>query len=191
MDADKLRSLRKRQFIYMNLLFVIYGIILFALLFSEVANSVFYLAFSLVFFLAPIGYFAVKHAEPLMLFFPGMKELYKYEQEKLKDYWNRYQASTAILHTFAGTFLLIQAWNADHVPIIKSVPSWYLIAIPLFLLYIGNVNQRFHNKRIDQRTFEQLKEYIDDRLLFIKVFGVVALVVMLLWVLVLKIFSLV
>ncbi|WP_028776267.1 hypothetical protein [Shimazuella kribbensis] len=177
MDEIQLKNLRKKQWIYSNIIFLFYALLAYSVIFSGATGLVVYLVLAGIFLISPIGFFLFRTPQPLFLVFPGMKELQVYEKEKLKDAWFTYHVTFAILQVAATIFFIIQAFiRKPQIAFIEGIPYWLIFAISLVLLWLGNTNQIFHAKRIDTKTYEQLKVYAEDRRTFAMVFAVVALV---------------
>jgi hypothetical protein len=177
MDQVKQKVLRKKQLIYTNLIFLFYGIIAYSVIFTGATGLVVYLVLAGIFLISPIGFFLIRTPQPLFLLFSGMKELQRYEKEKLKDAWFSYYVTNSILQVAATIFFIIQAFIRNpKLAFIEGIPPWIIFVISAILLWIGNGNQLFHAKRMDTKTYEQLKSYAEDRRTFAMVFAIVALV---------------
>lgn len=177
MEQTKRNALRVKQLIYTNIIFLLYGIIAYSVIFAGATGLVVYLVLASIFLISPIGFFLLQSPQPLMLWFPGMKELHTYEKEKLKDAWFEYYLTNAILQIAAAIFFIIQAFIRNpKLAFIEGIPPWVIFAVSAVLLWIGNGNQLFHAKRLDTKTYEQLKSYAQDRRTFALVFAIVALV---------------
>ncbi|MCH5583823.1 hypothetical protein MK805_02425 [Shimazuella sp. AN120528] len=177
MEQTKWKELRKKQLIYTNLIFFLYAIIAYSVIFTGATGLIVYLVLAGIFLISPIGFFLFRTPGPLLLLFPGMKELLIYEKEKLKDAWFSYYFTNAILQVAATIFFIVQAFIRNpKLAFIEGIPPWIIFAISVILLWIGNGNQLFHAKRMDAKTYEQLKSYADDRRTFAMVFAIVALV---------------
>jgi len=176
MQKQKLQELRKRQWVYTNLVFVILLAIFYLLVLLNISSKTMYVLLGVAFLVYPLSTMLAKSPQPLVAFFPGMRELIGYEKDKLQDSWRHYYASSAILFVAFSVFFFIQAiFRPGNAPFMEGIPSWYLIAIPLVLFFIGNMNLRFHNRRIDGKSPEQLKAYALERMLFSIVFAAVVL----------------
>jgi hypothetical protein len=190
MEQSQLKQLRKRQLVYTNIIFLFYGLITYSVIFSGARGLIVYLVLAAIFLISPIGFFAFRTPQPLYLLFPRMKELQAYEKEKLKDAWFSYHITFVILQVAAAIFFVIQAFirHPKHA-FIEGIPYWLIVAISAVLLWIGNSNQIFHNRRIDYKTYEQLKSYAEDRRVFSLVFASVALVMTVLAIIVVWVMS--
>src|SRR4051812_43433035 len=104
------KELRKKQLIYMNLVFFLYGIIAYGVIFTGSTGFVVYLVLAGIFLLSPVSFFLFRTPQPLLVLFPRMKELQVYEKEKLKDAWFSYYVTNAILQAAASIFFIIQAF---------------------------------------------------------------------------------
>lgn len=181
MEESRLRTLRRKQLIYMNLVFAFTLLILLALVLSQASGAVVYTVLGIIFLIPPISLQIAKRPHPFLQFFPGMKELTRYEMEKLGDSWRRYYTSGFLLQFALSIFFFIQALMRDgKTPFTEGIPFWYLIVIPLIMLLILNLNLRFHARRMDQKTPEQLKVYADEKMLFSLIFASVSIVMTLL-----------
>jgi hypothetical protein len=190
MEQAHLHELRKKQLLITNLVFLFYAIIAYGLIFSRVTGLVLYIVMAVIFLILPIGLLFFRVPQPLHLVFPKMRELQRYEQEKLKDVWFSYYTSSMILHIAATIFFIIQAIIRNpKLPFIEGIPIWYIIGISIILLWVGNSNQIFHTRRIDQKSYEQLKIYASDKRTFALVFAIVALTATVLAILVVTIMS--
>lgn len=190
MEQAQQKKLRKKQLIYMNLIFLLYGIIAYGVIFAGSTGFVVYLVLAGIFLISPVGFFLFRTSQPLLVLFPGMKELQVYEKEKLKDAWFSYYVTNAILQVAASIFFIIQAFIRNpKLAFIQGIPVWLIFAISAILLWIGNGNQLFHAKRMDSKTYEQLKSYAQDRRTFALVFATVALVMTLVAILAVSIMS--
>lgn len=190
MEQAQQKKLRKKQLIYMNLIFLLYGIIAYGVIFTGSTGFVVYLVLAGIFLISPVGFFLFRTPQPLLVLFPGMKELQIYEKEKLKDAWFSYYVTNAILQVAASIFFIIQAFIRNpKLAFIQGIPVWLIFAISAILLWIGNGNQLFHAKRMDTKTYKQLKSYAQDRRTFALVFATVALVMTVIAILAVSIMS--
>ncbi|MXQ53557.1 hypothetical protein [Shimazuella alba] len=190
MEQAHLRSLRKKQLLYTNIIFLLYGILAYGVIFSRATGLVVYLVLAAIFLISPIGFFMFRSPQPLYLLFPRMKELQTYEKNKLKDAWFSYHITFAILQVAATIFFIIQAFIRNpKLAFIDGIPYWIIFAVSAILLWIGNGNQLFHARRLDNKTYEQLKVYAADRRTFAMVFAIVALVMTVIAIFVVSIMS--
>lgn len=177
MQMQKLQELRKRQWIYTNVVFVILLALFYLLIFFNLSSRVVYILLGIAFLIVPINSWLFKRPQPWMTLFPEMKELVQYEKEKLQDSWRQYYTASSILFLVFSIFFFIQAiFRSGHLPFIEGIPFWYFIVVPIILILIGNINFRIHIRRIDTKTPEQLKVFAYDRMLFSTVFASVVLV---------------
>lgn len=177
MEDIRVRSLRRRELFYTNLIFVIYATIMFGLIFNQATAPLVYTAMAVIFAISPLSMLIIRKSNILFYLFPGMSELLRYEKEKLGDQWLRYQLSNVFLQLAVSIFFIIQAVIRPANPFIDGLPLWYFIVIPFILWILGNLNIRSQARRIDQYNYEQLKLYTADRVLFTSIFSVVALVI--------------
>lgn len=190
MEQVQQKELRKKQLIYTNLIFLLYGVIAYGVIFTGSTGFVVYLVLAGIFLLSPVSFFLFRTPQPLLVLFPRMKELQVYEKEKLKDAWFSYYVTNAILQAAASIFFIIQAFIRNpKLAFIEGIPVWLIFAISAILLWIGNGNQLFHAKRMDTKTYEQLKSYAEDRRTFALVFATVALVMTVIAILAVSIMS--
>lgn len=190
MEQVQQKELRKKQLIYTNLIFFLYGIIAYGVIFTGSTGLVVYLVLAGIFLISPVSFFLFRTPQPLLVLFPRMKELQVYEKEKLKDAWFSYYVTNAILQVAASIFFIIQAFIRNpKLAFIEGIPVWLIFAISAILLWIGNGNQLFHAKRMDTKTYEQLKSYAEDRRTFALVFATVALIMTLIAILAVSIMS--
>ncbi|MBA4493107.1 hypothetical protein ACFO25_07500 [Paenactinomyces guangxiensis] len=177
MEESRLRTLRRKQLLYTNLLFLVNLLIVFALIAFQAAAPVVYTVLGLIFLIPPLSLQIMKRPNPLLFYLPGMKELFQYEMDKLGSNWRRYYTSSSILLVALSVFFFVQAVMQDGNKLfMEGMPVWYLVVIPLALIYIGNMNLRFHARRLDEKTPEQLKAYAYDKMLFSLVFASVSVV---------------
>ncbi|SEN03611.1 hypothetical protein [Lihuaxuella thermophila] len=190
MEERRLNNLRRKQFIYMNLMFAVTLILLLGLVLSRASGVVVYSVLGLIFLIPAISLQISKRPHPFLQLFPGMKELIRYELDKLGNSWRRYYTSGFLLQFALSIFFFIQALIRDgNTPFMEGIPFWYLIVIPLVMLLVLNFNLRVHTRRIDQKTPEQLKVYADDKMLFSLVFASVSVVMTLLGTLVVMVMT--
>ncbi|TCP69304.1 hypothetical protein EDD57_11027 [Baia soyae] len=177
MEDTQLRSLRQKELLYTNILFVVYAVIVFGLIFSRASTPLVYAVLAIIFAISPLSMVLARKSNILYLMFPGMNELLRYEQEKLGDQWLRYQLSNVYLQVAVSLFFVIQAIIRPAHPFSNGLPLWYFLVVPAVLLILGNLNVRSQARRIDQSNYEQLKIYTGDRVLFTSIFAIVALVI--------------
>lgn len=180
MEMQKLQELRKRQWGYTNLVFIILLALFYLLIYLELSSRAVYFLLGIAFLLVPINSWIFKRPQPWLTLFPGMKELVQYEKEKLQDSWRHYYTASAILFSVFSIFFFVQALFRSDRPFMEGIPFWYLIVVPVILLLIGNLNIRFHIRRMDNKTPEQLKVFAYERMLFTTVFASVVLAMTLL-----------
>lgn len=172
MLEGRLQGLRKQQVIYSNLLWVVYLAIPLSLAIWGATAPVVYSVLGVLMLVSPFWLLVLKRPNPLLLLFPGMKELARYEEEKLGEHWRRYNLSGLFLSIALSIFFFVQAvMRNGNDPFIVGIPFWYLLAVPVLVLWVANINLRFHSRRIDQKTTEQLQAYADDRILLSIIFA--------------------
>jgi hypothetical protein len=176
MQDQQRQALRKRQWLYLNGLFVAVLLLLGLLLAINVTAPQFFLALGLLFLVTPVSIWVFKESNPLLRVLPGMGELSQYEHEKLGESWGKYQFSTALLQTACSLFFFVQAAIREGgAPFREGIPIWYFIVVPVIVLLIINLNHRSHIKRMDGKTPEQLHTYAEEKRLFSIVFASVTL----------------
>lgn len=189
-EESRLATLRKKQIVYSNILYITYMVIIFGLISVRLSAPVLYGILGGFFVIVPIILYFIKINNPLILLFPQMKEIFQYEKEKLGENWRRYYTSGFLMQVALGIFFIVQAFfRAGDGAFIDGIPMWYFIVTPIVMLVIGNVNLRFHIRRMDGKTVEQLKDYAYDKMLFSTVFFSVALVFILVGAVVVKVFT--
>jgi Ca2+/Na+ antiporter len=175
MEESRLRTLRQKQFLFTNVLYLAYILLVAGLIVSGASAFIIYSVLGTVFLISPLAIQVMKKPNPFLLLFPEMKELYEYEKEKLGSSWRSYHTANFFLQIALSIFFFIQAiFHDSSAPFMEGIPLWYFIVIPLILLYIGNMNLRFHIRRIDTKSPEQLKVYAYEKMLFSIVFASVA-----------------
>jgi hypothetical protein len=104
----------------------------------------------------------------------NMKELDAWEREKLGENWFKYYFPGILLRIILAIYFFMQAGlYSGKTPFRSEIPLWYLIVIPLILIFIGNLNMTFHARRIDTKTKDELKQYTQEKMLFTKIFAAV------------------
>ncbi|TCS94788.1 hypothetical protein [Hazenella coriacea] len=190
MEESRLATLRKKQILYSNILYIAYMGIIAGLIISQLSAPVLYGVLGGFFILLPLLLYFIKVNNPPLLLFPQMKEIFQYEKEKLGENWRRYYTSGFLMQAALGIFFIVQAFfRAGDGAFIEGIPMWYFIATPIVMLVVGNVNLRFHIRRMDGKSVEQLKEYAYDKMLFSTVFFSVALVFILVGAVIVKVFT--
>lgn len=175
MEKTLRRRLQKKQALYTNIIYLIYILIVLLFILSRASAFVVYSILGIIFLLSPISLWLTQHPNPLLLLFPGMKPLIDDEKERLGDVGRTYYLSGALLQLALSGFCFVQAFLRGTAPFIEGIPWWYWFAAALALFYIGNLNLRFHHRRLDQKSQEELAVYAKDRALFSVVFASVFL----------------
>ncbi|SDZ24773.1 hypothetical protein [Thermoactinomyces sp. DSM 45892] len=177
MEDTQLRSLRRKELLYTNILFIVYAVVIFGLILGRASTPFVYTVLAVIFAISPLSMIVFHRSNVLYLMFPGMNELLCYEKEKLGDQWLRYQLSNVYLQVAVSLFFLIQAIIRPAHPFVNGLPLWYFLVVPAVLWTLGNLNIRSQARRIDRSDYEQLKIYTGDRVLFTSIFSIVALVI--------------
>jgi hypothetical protein len=166
MDDLRLRKLRTTQFILIN------SFILVALTTFTLFTTIFISNYSLAIFQRISGVVILVTAIMNMIskslnfnllgLFPSMRELMKYEKEKLGKEFFKIRWTQFSVQLFVALMLLFQSFF-QHTPqnVTFSVQEYMLFIIPfLLILMIGiNIGLVYHVKKIDKGTVETLKGY--------------------------------
>ncbi|SFJ09948.1 hypothetical protein [Thermoflavimicrobium dichotomicum] len=179
MEANRLKELRKKQWIYQNVIFLVYTVLFFGLLLSQASSLAVFLVLGGSLILSSVIVFLTKRPHFLLTIFPQMKELVKYEREKLGEAWFKYYLSNMILPVVVGLVLFIQIFFRanSQTPLISGIPIWYFIVAWAILILAGNLNLRFHIRRMDQQTAEELRAFAHEKMVFSILFSSVVLVI--------------
>jgi hypothetical protein len=176
MQENRIRELRQKQLIYTNILYVCFLLFLFVFIFFKVTATAVYLLLGIFCLVSLLGSLLTKAPNPLILLFPGMKEVNRYEKEKLGERWSAYHLSSVLLLLVGGIFFFVQAWVRDgNAPFVDGMPGWYLAGAPIAFLLIANWHLLSHIKRIDKWSAEKLRAYAGEKMLFSVVFVSVVL----------------
>lgn len=170
MDKVHLRSLRLRQSIYINLLYIVYSVASVLLL----LQPVYIICIVLVCFFGVSAAFTSRSSK-LWGLLPGMEELIKYENAKLGDSLHTHYLSRVFLSVAAATLALVQLffkYNSHHT-LISVMPKWYLYLVPIVIVSLGNIMFSIRSKRIDNTHQEQLRIVTRDLALFVTIFSIV------------------
>ncbi|MBA4547779.1 hypothetical protein H1R82_08215 [Thermoactinomyces intermedius] len=175
MDPAKRNELRKKQRIYTNVLILVYLGILALLALAQLSSLVIYTLLGVLCFLVAISSFWLKTFHPTLLLFPGMKELIRYEKEKLGETWKKYHLSSVILAVVLGVFFLGQAWFRQDLYFLEGIPVWYIAVFIVGVFLIGNLSLFAHARRFDRLSEEQIRVHAAERSLFTVIFACVVL----------------
>ncbi|RAL25828.1 hypothetical protein [Thermoflavimicrobium daqui] len=177
MEASLLKELRKKQWIYQNIIFLVYTILFLVLVFSGVSSLIVFLVLGGFLILSAVIRYFTKRPYLFLTIFPGMREIEKYERDKLGNAWLKFFAPSMILPITVGLVLFIQAlFRGKQTPFISGIPIWYFIIAWILLIYIGNMNLRFHIRRMDQSSAETIREYAQEKMTFAILFTIVVLI---------------
>lgn len=176
MEKQQLQELRKKQMVYTNLIYLLYMFIIVILILVQASSMVVYSILGVIFLISPISLFISQRPNPILQFFPGMRELLEYEREKLGAIRRKYFLAGAVLQLLLSGFCFFQAMIRGSVSFIEGIPWWYLLVAAIVLIYIGNLNLRFHIRRFDQKDAQALSLYANDQALFTFIFAAVFLV---------------
>jgi hypothetical protein len=175
MDADRLRILRRKQFLYSNVIYIVLIGLFMALVLSPLSARTVCTILGVVLLISALRLQLVRRTHLLLGLLPAMKELLAYERQKLGDRWRDYYASGFFLQLVVSLFFFVQAvMRPGKIPLYEGLPRWWFIVIPVLFLLLANLNLRIHTKRIDEKTEEQLHIYAEDKRLFTLVFAGVA-----------------
>lgn len=171
MENDRRIFLRKKQLIYTNIIYLSYVFLILILLLFQASALLVYSVLGVIFLISPIGLLLTKRPNPLLRLFPDMNELIDYEQKKLGEIGRKYFMAGMIMQILLSGFCFFQAFIRGNVPFIEGIPWWYILVATLLLIYIGNLNLRFHVRRFDQKNTKELSVYAKDQTLFTLVFA--------------------
>lgn len=177
MDKEKLQELRKRQRVYLNLfLFLYMGIVIGLILVLNATRGDIYELLGVSFLAAVVVQWVGKKKPSSLL--SSMRKLGVWEREKLGESWRTYYLPGTILRVILAVYFFMQAKvYSGNSPFRYEIPRWYLIVIPLILLWVANLNMAFHARRIDTKTPDELKQYSQEKMLFTKIFAAVSSVI--------------
>lgn len=175
MDSTKRQELRKKQWIYTNLLIVVYMGFFAILALLNMSSLMIYGLLGGLCWLVAISSYWLKTFHPTLLLFPGMKELIKYEKEKLGESWQKYHLSSVILSIVLGLFFFGQAWFRKDLLFLEGIPVWYIVIFVAGVFLIGNWSFYAHTRRFDRLTAEQIRVHAAERSLFTIIFASVVL----------------
>lgn len=167
MEKERLKSLRRKQYLNFNLCLIILLSIYFALLFRGIE-----LRIILIF----LGTFIILTL-PLMKWireisfkiFPYKKELYYYEKERLKGEWDKTNRINNISMLIVAIMIIFQGLNHDST-INREVLKIMIFMMPLFIALL-NLSLLFHNRKIDNDN--SLEGFTQEKLIFSIVLGVI------------------
>jgi glucan phosphoethanolaminetransferase (alkaline phosphatase superfamily) len=161
MDPTRLKKLRIQQFILMNS-FILVAVIIFTLLIDRFSLSSFQrVAGIIIFSLAIFG--ILKKTTNLNVYglFPSMRELMKYEKNKLGNEYPKTRWLHIASQLFVSVILLTQSFfqSAPHSEI--PLKDTMLIAVPVVLVLLAamNIALIYHSKKVDSGTNESLKGF--------------------------------
>lgn len=175
MDDQLRKELQKKRVLYTNIIYIIYLIIVLFLVLLQASALVVYSLLGMIFLLSPLGLWFMKSPNPLLLLFPGMNVLLKEERGRLGEVGRTYYLAGTILQLLLSGFCFFQGFVRGSISFLEGIPWWYLLVVAVLLIYIGNLDLRFHIRRLEQKNKEELIAYAKDRALFSMVFGGVLL----------------
>lgn len=172
MDNELLLKLRKRQYIFMNILILALFVLFFFFFDSPNFNRIFYIFMSGLIVVNIIRYIIKK--EITINFIPFMKPLVEYEKEKLGPEWVKMQKQNFIMQIILLVLFLPKAFFPPRTVqfTINEKLTFYL---PLLIILIVGVNiaTYFHAKKVDKSNTEELRGYSTKNLVLGLVFGLV------------------
>lgn len=164
------KQLLQKQILYTNIIYLFYLLVVLILIFVQASSVVVYSILGIVFLLSPVSVWLTKKPNPLLQLFPGMNALMDDERKRLGEIGRTYYLSGALLQLALSGFCFFQAFIRGEIPFTEGVPWWYLLVAALILFYLGNVSLRFHQKRLAQKSQEELIRYAKDQALFSLIF---------------------
>lgn len=152
MDLQRLKSLRKKQMIYLSISTSIITVILFLLIKLNISISKLFLLFSLLQCISIFSFVKWKAPSPISLLSREMRELIDYEKRKMGSEWNKQQRINLISNIFVLVMFLFQAfihWNDG--PFTQEIHfSLYGYLIFYFsIMALVLILQYFYNKKVD------------------------------------------
>ena len=138
MDKERVQRLRRKQRIGLNLFYlVISGFVIGLILFLNATRGDIYELLGVSFLAVVVGQWLNKTSSILSL--SNMKELDAWEREKLGENWFKYYFPGILLRIILAIYFFMQAGlYSGKTPFRSEIPLWYLIVIPLILIFIGN-----------------------------------------------------
>lgn len=174
---EQLRVLRKKQFLYQNVLYLIYTLIIAALIASGASGPVVYTVLALILIISPLSIWIFGRMNFLLSLFPVWQEIERYEKEKLQNSWKKFHSTSSIIQVVASCFFGVQVFLRDSSSsLAEGIPLIYFVIVALVFFLLANLNDWSIIKQIDQKTTEQLQGITEDRFLFTLIFGIVAVV---------------
>lgn len=158
----------------MNLIFIlIMGLIIGAVFLEDIPRGQIYRILSIILIGSVINQWWGKNSPiPTLL---ELKEINAWEREKLGENWFKYHFPNMLLRFILGAYFCMQCFvYKEKIPFRYELPLWYWIVIPVLIICMANVNMTFHTRRIDTKTKDELKTYSQEKMLFTKIFAVVA-----------------
>lgn len=174
MDPARLKKLRVQQFLLMNS-FILVAIIIFTLLIDIYSLSSFQRILGIIIFALAI-FSILKKTMHLNLYglFPSMRELMKYEKNKLGKEYPKMRWTHIASQLFISLMFLAQSFF-QHTPRIEfSLKDTMIITTPgvLVLLVAMNIGLIYHAKKVDSGTNESLKGFTKKSILIGLALGV-------------------
>lgn len=174
MDDLRLRKLRTTQFILSNL-FILVAAIPILLFISTYSLAIFQRIIGVVILVTAIMNMISKSLNfNLFGLFPSMRELMKYEKEKLGKEYRKIRWTQFSAQLFVALMLLFQSFFQHTPDITFSVQETMLFTIPVLIItVIGiNIGLVYHVKKIDNGTEETLKGYNKSSILIGMAIGI-------------------
>lgn len=176
MTEKQVQQLRWKQFLYQNLLYLLYGFLFFFLIVTGASGPIVYGVLAIILLITPISVWLFKTPHLLLYQLPVLRKLKEYEKEKLQEVWWKYYSVSAFLQVLASLFFLIQMFVRDmDRPFAEGIPNWYFWVILLLFIPLVNWYDWLHVQKIDRKSSEELKAFTADRFLFTIIFSCVAL----------------
>lgn len=170
MEEQLQKQLLRKQVLYTNIIYLFYLLVVLILIFVQASSVVVYSILGIVFLLSPVSIWFTKKPNPLLQLFPGMSALMNDERQRLGKVGRTYYLSGALLQLALSGFCFFQAFIRGEIPFTEGIPWWYVLVAALILFYLGNVSLRFHQKRLAQKSQEELVRYAKDQTLFSLIF---------------------
>lgn len=178
---EDIKSLRKKQFIYVNILIAIfYSIFLYFVLIQNAyvhnvsgAVGVFVLISSMLQFAS---------IDKDIHFFDWMRRLQEHERQKLGPEWKKVRKTNAIATLFLSIMLMLQFLLSlparEHVQSFDNVDlAPFFLFLILFLMIVVNVGLYMNMRKIDQKSTEELAGFTKKEFLFGLFVGIVLAVI--------------
>ncbi|WP_149453570.1 hypothetical protein [Pasteuria penetrans] len=117
-----------------------------------------------------VGFLRLWIREPLCVYVPGLRDLYRYERQRMGDAFPLYYQSGGWIFLFLGFLFGLQAWfRSSSSPWLREMPVGYWICIVVLVPMIGIVHHQIHQRWVRQWSVERWSGYSRDRQLFLKI----------------------